>query len=496
MNKFIATLIFALLSFPACCCDKDFAHTNNKDSTIIPDAFGFSTSDPQLQATFDWAREMALKYKRDKSLKHPVGEWYEASLPGRSAFCMRDVSHQVIGAEIIGLSSHNLNMTRHFVENISESKDWCTWWEINWQGKPAPVDYRNDKEFWYNLDANFDLLQACVKLYEWTGNEAYLSEEDFLNFYEKTLNEYIDRWDLSTDKIMDRPRYMNTPSNFNELDNFHTCRGLASYVENFRNLTVSSDLIASIYSGCEAFSKACRIMGKKDEEVKYHEMACEYRSLLENKWWDEQTNQYYNFWTTDKEYHKGEGSSYILWFKATENPNRIAGTVKELLSRTWNEETQSYIPEILYRYGYDKQAYTQLMSLSSRSRADYPEVSYSVVASIVCGLMGIEPIASQTMVKTLSHYGEDMNDIVRVDRLPMLGGTANICHKGREFTEFKNTTGQEIIWRAAFSGRYETLYVSGFEQKAEITHDIMGNEYSFVDIPLKNGESTSVAIAK
>ena len=67
----------------------------------------------------------------------PVGPWYEAALPGREAFCIRDVSHQCIGAEILGQGKQNLNMLRKFVENISEAKDFCSYWEINRHNLPA-----------------------------------------------------------------------------------------------------------------------------------------------------------------------------------------------------------------------------------------------------------------------------------------------------------------------------------------------------------------------
>ena len=45
-----------------------------------------------------------------------------------------------------------------FAQNISESKDYCSYWEINKFDEPAPVDFRNDKDFWYNLPANFDVI--------------------------------------------------------------------------------------------------------------------------------------------------------------------------------------------------------------------------------------------------------------------------------------------------------------------------------------------------
>src|SRR4249919_844745 len=96
----------------------------------------FSSSDTSLQTAFYHAKEMALRYKGKPD--DPVGPWYESALPPRSAFCMRDVSHQCIPAEVLGLSAANKNMLTLFVKNISASKDWCSYWEINKYGKPAP----------------------------------------------------------------------------------------------------------------------------------------------------------------------------------------------------------------------------------------------------------------------------------------------------------------------------------------------------------------------
>lgn len=97
----------------------------------------FTTSDPRLQQSFDWAKKTALSYVGAST--DAVGPWYEASLPEREAFCMRDVSHQSGGAEALGLSKENYNMFAKFAQNISEAKDWCTYWEINRYNKPAPI---------------------------------------------------------------------------------------------------------------------------------------------------------------------------------------------------------------------------------------------------------------------------------------------------------------------------------------------------------------------
>ena len=140
----------------------------------------FNSSDTALQTAFYRAKEMALLYKGDKN--DPVGAWYEAALPSRNAFCIRDVSHQVIAAEVLGMQAANKNMLTLFVSNISESKDWCTYWEMNKYGKPAPEDYRNDTAFWYNLNANFELIYTSWRMFLWTGDSSYIRQPVFRTF--------------------------------------------------------------------------------------------------------------------------------------------------------------------------------------------------------------------------------------------------------------------------------------------------------------------------
>jgi len=177
----------------------------------------FSSNIKELNTAFDWAKNKALSFANDGT--DPVGYWYEAALPNREAFCMRDVSHQAIGAEILGLSKHNWNMLLKFTQNISKEKDYCSWWEINRYNKPAPVDYENDKDFWYNLPANFDVIYNAHRLYLWTGNKEYLNNSDFNNFYKLSLNEYVEHWDLGYDKVERRKRdmHLHKPENGKKL---------------------------------------------------------------------------------------------------------------------------------------------------------------------------------------------------------------------------------------------------------------------------------------
>lgn len=441
-----------------------------------------TTSDPLLQKTFDWAKATALSYVGAST--DPVGPWYEGSLPQREAFCMRDISHQCGGAEVLGLNKENFNMFAKFAQNISESKDWCTYWEIDRYDKPAPIDYRNDKEFWYNLNANFDVLDACYRTYLWTGDQRYINEKAFLTFYEKTMTDHIERWQLQSDKIMDRPRFMNSPTPFNTEDNFHKCRGLASYVENFEGLTISADLLATIYRGCISYSKLLELKGNIEDSHRYAAMAEDYAALLENTWWDDSTNLYNTFFTEQKEFHKGEGETFILWFDATKNAARIRATLAHMLSNNWNVENLSYFPKIFYFYAYDKEAYRQLTVLPTMERCEYPEVSYGTIEGIVAGMAGIQANASKKQIRTLPRLTTE-TEWINLQYLPVMGGSISVRHDHTNKTTFKSHIDQPILWKAVFPGSHTSISCNGKPQPAITETDVLGNIYSYVELEVK-----------
>src|ERR1700728_2477955 len=89
----------------------------------------FESSDRELVRAFQWAKGQALEYAHGGT--DPVGPWYEAALPGRDSFCMRDVSHQATGAEALGLYAQNRNMLERFAAAVSPARDWAGYWEID-----------------------------------------------------------------------------------------------------------------------------------------------------------------------------------------------------------------------------------------------------------------------------------------------------------------------------------------------------------------------------
>ena len=121
---------------------------------------------------------------------------------------MRDVSHQATGAHALGLSAFNRNMLGKFARAIAPSRDFCSYWEIDKWDRPAPVDYKSDADFWYNLTANFDVLDACWRQHNWSGDKAYVEDQAFLDFYGRSVKEYIEVWDKDGDGVPEhRPEY-------------------------------------------------------------------------------------------------------------------------------------------------------------------------------------------------------------------------------------------------------------------------------------------------
>jgi hypothetical protein len=452
----------------------------------------FTSSDKKIEQAFNWAKGMALHYKGNAA--DPVGPWYESALPPRDAFCMRDVSHQSIGAEILGLSKENRNMFTLFTSNISASKNWCSYWEINKLGKPAPDDYRNDREFWYNLPANFDLLCATWKLYLWTGDKYYINNPKFVRFQEKTVKDYIDTWVLDADSLLKRPAHPNAPVPFKEDDAFHRCRGLPSYSEGVPNLKTGIDLVAALYQGLLTYSAILKEKGSEKEAALYVQKAERYRQHLEADWWDKKEARYYTYYSNDHQFGKEEGETFLLWFDALKDNERIKQTIAHIASKNWNAENTSYLPYQFYRNGYWDKARDYILYLSDPStpRREYPEVSYGVVEAIIQGLMGITPDARTGTVSTI--YKTNRTGSATVKQLPLLHTMIDIAHTNTHQSTLHNAGKTALKWKAMFYGNHKIAYANGKSIAVKREVDAQGKKISFVEVVIQSGKVVSVKV--
>lgn len=452
----------------------------------------FTSSDKAVEKAFNWAKEQALHYKG--AATDPVGPWYESALPPRSAFCMRDVSHQCIGAEILGLSRENTNMFNLFAGNISQSKDWCSYWEINEWNKPAPDDYRNDKEFWYNLPANFDVLNASWRMYLWTGNRHYIDGPAFVNFQQRTVNEYINSWVLAADSLLKRPAHPNAPVPYNESDSFHRCRGLPSYSEGVQNLKTGVDLVAALYRGMITYSEILNNKGKHKEAAVYAQKAQKYLERLEADWWSDKDDQYYTYYSNTGQFGRDEGETFLLWFDALKDPVRASKTLERVTAAKINVENMSYYPFLFYKFGrWDKgREYMLFLSDPSTARREYPEVSYGIIEGVVQGLMGVSPDARTQTLTTV--YKTDTPGNAAIDNVSLLNTKINLAHLSRQQSAIKNTGNQAFKWKAMFYGSFKHANVNDKTMAVKTGKDLQNRTVSFVEAPVKPGQKINIKV--
>ena len=405
----------------------------------------FRCSDPKLEAGFYRAREQALFYAHDRG---PAGPWYEAALPGRNAYCMRDVSHQAAGAHFLGLDAHNKNMLRRFAQSMSESRDYCCFWEITGDGTPAPVDYTSDQDFWYNLPANFDVMDACWRMYCLTGDMDYLEHPDFAAFYDRTVGEYIAAWDHDGDGIPDR-----------DMQGIHR-RGIPSYDEQrgMEKMAVAADLIAAEYRGLISYVKLRGLTGT--EAADWNQKAEQLAERLADQWYDRENHRFYGAMDPAGRMFPALGSPHLLaYFDAVRDEVQrltLLDQIHALGQEGVIVELLSHYPEIFFRHGQPDRGLFWLERLTSPAlpRREYPEASFAAVGAYVTGLMGISSDARSRTLRTDSRLPSWV-DYASLKNCPLFGGAIDLTCRGA-YTRLHNRTGASLCWRGMWIADGET----------------------------------------
>ena len=433
------------------------------------------SSDPALERGFLRLKGEALGFVFGDA---PVGPYCEASLPGRQAFCMRDISHQAVGAEVLGFSSANLNMLRAFVRNIAASRRFCTYWEIDREGRPCKADYRDDTCFWYNLPANFDVIDACRRLWRFTGEKAYVEDPEFVKFRDLSFGEYVRAWATTGDGIPDRPV---------------GCRhgmGLASYDEGAfeSKLRNGSDLViimATALAGEGRTQEADRL-----RTVLKTQFRTANGRLASGLGFDGKPL------TNPQEPVIGKELLYRRFATAAE-----AGPYLDELERNMerqNVEWFSHTPETLWAYGRRTAAMRALARAMDPElkRRTYPELSFGTIGAVATGLMGIEPDAQAGRIATLCGLPDGDVRRIALESAHMMGGTIGVTHDGGRQTTFANAVGKPVVWRARFRGAVRDIRIDG-RSLAVRTETLMpsGEKVSFADVTVASGtHMTAVAV--
>ncbi len=449
---------------------------SHKESSLI-----LSSDNKQLVQGFNWANKQAQEYVFEGD---PVGKWFEASLPGRAAFCMRDVSHQAYGAMALGLNDHLKNMLHKFSINISASKDWCSYWEINKDDKPAPVDYKNDEDFWYNLPANFDVIETCYRAYQWTGDTSYINQADFINFYKKSLNEYVLAWDIDQDGLMESPENNGT-------------RGLATYWEaGGPHAETGADLVASQFAGYKAFAKILLQKGETSEATKYFAKADRLYKMFNDKWWYKEKDRFYSSQLAHEVFDTSDIRAMqifsLYWdiVDISRKPSLFSN-----LGEGMNVEENSYLAEVYYKNGMIEKGFESLMKQldPELKRREYPENSFTAIGTIVNQVIGLKSYATENAILTRSGLPPSVK-WVQVRNIPVQDCKLDILQVGQSETEIQMTEGSSLLWYSRFPGEYDYLLVNGKRRNVKKKTDDRGNSESQLTIQLEKGQTYRIKI--
>ena len=95
-----------------------------------------------------------------------------------------------------------------------------------------------------------------------------------------------------------------------------------------------------------------------------------------------------------------------------------------------------------------------------RPRREYPENSFTAIGTVVRYLMGIHPIAPESVIETKPRLPSEVA-WAEVAHVPVLANEIGVRHVGLTETRFRNESGRTVRWRAVFPGTHETIEVDG-----------------------------------
>jgi hypothetical protein len=457
----------------------------------IPGLVDFEASDQRLVRGLDWAKRRALSYAYSGDA---VGDWYDSTAGDRYAFCMRDTSHQSVGAAVLGLTGHTRNMLRRFAASISATRDWCGYWEINKDGFPAPIDYTDDKHFWYCLPANFDVMQACYRQFLWTGDSSYF-DPVFSNFYDRSVTSYVETWDRDHNGTMESGPEAGR-------------RGIPSYFQEKPRPLIGGDLVAAQYRGYLVYTAIQEEKGARGSLSQ--KLAAEYRAKAEalrarynTEWWNPAQSQYYPAMLPDRKYYAGYIDAIhakALWFGITEEGLKTEAALDQLeMNRPHLPQVLSYFPDILFHFGRNDSAYRFLLEILDPEFAGrgMPEVVFAAVGAAATGLMGISPDAPRQRLETLSHLPKGV-EWVKLTRVPVLQNEVSVYHHGTVETAITNQAGPLFEWQASFPAPATSLKprIVADGKPLDATTERRTNQQTVVSVrvPLKPGQTRTAKL--
>ena len=103
----------------------------------------------------------------------------------------------------------------------------------------------------------------------------------------------------------------------------------------------------------------------------------------------------------------------------------------------------------------------------------------------------LQPNAAKNMLTTLSHLPLNLEQL-GVNNVKIGTSLISVSHEGTTSSTLKLIEGENsLVWKACFSGKYNSLMVNGIEKACRLSTD-RGLIYSYIEMSVKKGEAVKV----
>lgn len=508
---------------------------NGVFSPAEAEQISLQSDNKKLEESFQWAVKKAHTFKMTgktsetnvEGKNHLLGykasvkciPSYWAGYAHRSAFYVRDFAHQSLGAELVGMNEENFSMYEVFARHCTEDKKWNTWWALNFDGSvytldapnpPGeeaylgyPEDFKNPKGevFVREVPANFDLIANSYKCYLWSGDERYISSPHLRQMRERVMSDYIRLHDTDNNAI---------PEGVGDI-----WIGTSSYNERDLHPRESADTISLLYSARLAYVGFLEMEGQKEKAAEEKKKAQSLYRYFNDKWsralGDGIPVCAVGMDGTPSNKFAAETTFLMPLFGVLEPGERNDLLLKHIKEQVGdglhsknpgpksmqNIESYTYLPPLFFDYNKVNEAYSILNYIIDQihqthevaaqgTNGDYPEVSFTLVSSIVEGMMGIQANAPRFTIGSVPRLPNDTG-FATIKNLKLGNHEFEMKHTKNQASELTYTKGKnEFTWEASFYGKHPVIKVNGKETNA-LSGEINGVPVSTVKIKMKEG---------
>ena len=448
----------------------------------------------------------------------PDAEWaypkdyiasYWAGYHDRTAFYIRDFVHQAKGAHFAGLDSENFSMLHSFAKTASEKTQYYALWALNFDGSTYYMDTPDEKRFVREITAQFELVETVYELYLLTGDRRYIDDETIFGFVKNIMTEFI--------KLHDTPFFGKRNGIPKGKGDIFECS--ATYNERGFVSAEAGDSIAALYKARLAFCEILSLRGDTDGAKYQKEEAEKLKSFFENEWSVIKGSEAYCYAvdTNGKKHYKwkktcggvyGAESCFFMPLKGITAASRrsrmlldyIFKKQKSPLSRQKNTESLTYMPDLFFMWHQNERAWFFMRHIIEKkdlphehktqgTNGDYPEISFTLVSQVLCGLAGIKKNADKRVFSSCAQLPKEIEKI-EISDIAFCEADVSLSVSRKECL-LKNNTDNKVTWLCRFEGEHETFCVNG---KTVCTEKMLenGTAVSYCKLSVKAGETAKI----